>query len=336
MDFALSDERQLIVATVRRFVDREVVDICAEADRAGNVPEQLLAVAGEVGFLVDAVPADAGGLLDEQYSHTTRALRAMELGRGCAGISALLESNVEPALAVAEWGTERAREALFSSLSEGGLATTVRDVNRTVSIAAAGDGLTLSGVLGPAPALGAAKYVLLCARIDAGTDGRDDGGSPVLCLVPTTLGRVTPFTPSGWRAAGWGTLTLDAARLPEALVLASGDHRAVDTVLSWYRLCLAARAVGVARAAMAHAERYGEERVQFGQPIGTFESIVAMRDRTRPWSPRPACWCCRRPGSWTAITPMPSTRSAAPATWPRTWFPERPSTRCRSMVATDS
>jgi alkylation response protein AidB-like acyl-CoA dehydrogenase len=52
----------------------------------------------------------------------------------------------------------------------------------------------------------------------------------------------------------------------------------VEKVLSWARVSLAARAVGVAVAAMDHAEKYAKERVQFGQPIGTFESLVRLRD----------------------------------------------------------
>jgi alkylation response protein AidB-like acyl-CoA dehydrogenase len=56
------------------------------------------------------------------------------------------------------------------------------------------------------------------------------------------------------------------------------DGRAIAEVLAWARTGLAARAVGVATAAIEHAEAYGKERVQYGQPIGTFEAIVRMRD----------------------------------------------------------
>ena len=37
-------------------------------------------------------------------------------------------------------------------------------------------------------------------------------------------------------------------------------------------------ASSVAVAAMEHAERYAKERVQFGQPIGNFESLIRLRD----------------------------------------------------------
>jgi len=85
MDFALDDDQQLITATVRRFADRDLRAWAADADRAGAAPDRFTHAAGELGFFLDAVPADAGGLLEGDYSHTTRALRGYELGRDGSG-----------------------------------------------------------------------------------------------------------------------------------------------------------------------------------------------------------------------------------------------------------
>src|SRR5215813_9189267 len=101
MDFRLDDEQEMIVQTVRRFADRELRGWAADADRAGAPPDKLAAAAGDLGFFLDAVPSAAGGMLDGAYSHLTRALRGFELGRGCPALAALLETNVEPALAAA-------------------------------------------------------------------------------------------------------------------------------------------------------------------------------------------------------------------------------------------
>jgi alkylation response protein AidB-like acyl-CoA dehydrogenase len=273
MDFALDDEQEMIVQTVRRFADRDLRGWAADADRAGAPPERLAAVAGELGFFVDAVPADAGGLLDGSYAHLTRALRGFELGRGCAAMAALLETNVEPALAALRWGSAAAKQQLFAALAGGGFATTARDSRGTLEVTRDGAGLRITGALGPVPALGVASHVLLVARA---------GADPVLALVPiggSTASREA-IVPSGWRAARWGTAKLEAHPVPAELVLAIGAPaaEAIPEVLAWYRASLAARAAGVATVAMEHAERYGQERVQFGQPIGNFESLVRLRD----------------------------------------------------------
>ena len=64
MDFALDDEQQMIVQTVRKFADRDLRGWAADADRAGAPPDRLTALGGELGFFLDAVPADADGLLE--------------------------------------------------------------------------------------------------------------------------------------------------------------------------------------------------------------------------------------------------------------------------------
>jgi len=113
MDHKLTDEQEMIVQTVRRFAERDLRAWAADADRAGAAPDRLVPAASELGFFVDAVPAEADGLLEGAYSHTNRALRGFELGRGCAALAALLETNVEPALAVGKWGSAAAKQALF-------------------------------------------------------------------------------------------------------------------------------------------------------------------------------------------------------------------------------
>nr|MBA2342986.1 acyl-CoA dehydrogenase family protein [Thermoleophilaceae bacterium] len=154
MDFALDDEQGMIVQTVRRFVDKDVRTWAADADRAGAPPKRLGELAGEMGFGLDAVPELAGGMLDGAYSHLTRALRGLELGRGCAAMAALLESNVEPALATAAWGSDPARAALFGSLTAGGTATTGRDFRGNLTIDDARGELRITGTIGPLPVLG--------------------------------------------------------------------------------------------------------------------------------------------------------------------------------------
>jgi alkylation response protein AidB-like acyl-CoA dehydrogenase len=255
MNFALDDDQQLIVETVRRFAERDLRGWSAEADRAGAAPDRLATVGGDLGFFTDAVPADAGGMLEGAYSHATRALRGYELGRGCAALAALLETNVEPALAVGKWGSAAAKSALFASLTSGGLAAFAHDSRGLVTL----DGDRITGKIGPVPALARAKHVVIALSN---------------ALVLATPEGVTAMTPSGWRAGAWATATFAGAQV-EVL---SRDAAAIAEVLSWARVSLAARAAGVASVAMDHADAYAKERIQFGQAIGTFESLIRLRD----------------------------------------------------------
>jgi alkylation response protein AidB-like acyl-CoA dehydrogenase len=206
-------------------------------------------------------------MLDGTFSHVTRALRGFELGRGCAALASLLETNVEPALAIATWGSDDAKQALFSSLASGGLAALAHDSRGNLEITDAGGDFRVTGTLGPVPALGSASHLLVIAP-------------HLVFLLKTSAVQRTSITPSGWRAASWGTVQLHAVNVPASSVLARGELAlAVATeILAWARVSLAARAAGVATAAMEYAEAYAKDRVQFGQPIGTFESLIRLRD----------------------------------------------------------
>ena len=276
MDFSLDAEQELVVATVRRFAERTLRPWATTADAEATTPPSLLSVATEMGFFTDAVPAAAGGMLEGNYNHLTRSLRSYELGRGCAALAALLETNVEPALAVAQWGSPALQAELFAALTSGGIATTARDSTRALQLSTDGAsdrGVYVTGRIGPAPGLALASHVLLLAQID---------GQPIVLMVPTAIANVQreAIAPSGWRAAAWGTLTLTQARVVENYILARGAtaQLATDCILAWHRTSLAARAAGVAATAMEHAETYGRERVQFGQPIGNFESLIRLRE----------------------------------------------------------
>lgn len=253
MDFALDDEQQLIVDTVRRFAERDLRGWAADADRAGAPPEKFAHAAGELGFFLDAVPAEHGGMLEGAYSHTTRALRGYELGRGCAALAALCECNVETALAIAKWGTAAQKQTVFAAMAAG----------RYVPFIAARGIAVNSPITGKiiAPGLAAASHALLLA------DGK-------LVLVELAKAKVTPITPSGWRAAQWATVVFENTDAE----IVTDDPAHGEEVLAWARASLAARAVGVAVAAMEHADAYGKERVQFGQPIGRFEALIRLRD----------------------------------------------------------
>lgn len=267
MDHKLTDEQEMIVQTVRRFAERDLRAWAADADRAGAPPDRLVPAASELGLFVDAVPVEHDGLLEGAYSHVSRALRGFELGRGCAALAALLETNVEPALAVGKWGSAAAKQALFGSLASGGLAALAHDSRDALEIGDAGGELRVTGKLGPLPVLASASHVLVAAR-------------DVLFLAATEGMQREVITPSGWRAAHWATAQLASHRVPADFVLARGAAAttAIAEVLAWTRASLAARAAGVAAVAMEYADAYGKERVQFGQPIGTFESLIRLRD----------------------------------------------------------
>ena len=140
MDFALDDDQQLIVETVRRFADRDLRGWAADADRAGAPPDRLAHVARRSRLLRRCRARRRTTACSRARTRTsTRALRGFELGRGCAALAALLETNVEPALAVGALGQRAAKQALFGSLAIGRARALAHDSRGALEIATTAD-----------------------------------------------------------------------------------------------------------------------------------------------------------------------------------------------------
>jgi alkylation response protein AidB-like acyl-CoA dehydrogenase len=69
-------------------------------------------------------------------------------------------------------------------------------------------------------------------------------------------------------------MTLTADRVPvEQLVVGARGAAAWQDALVWGRIALAAELVGTGRAALSLATEHAANRVQFGQPIGSFQAV---------------------------------------------------------------
>ena len=88
MEFGLTDEQELIVRTVRGFVETEIHPHEAEVERSGQVPAELgrhiADKCGSIGFYAANFPEEVGG---GGLSHLDFTLVERELGRGSAALT---------------------------------------------------------------------------------------------------------------------------------------------------------------------------------------------------------------------------------------------------------
>ena len=88
MNFGLTDEQQMIVDTVRSFVENEIYPHEDAVERSGTVPpdiaEQIKQKTLDLGFYACNFPQEVGGA---GLSHLEFALVERELGRGCMALN---------------------------------------------------------------------------------------------------------------------------------------------------------------------------------------------------------------------------------------------------------
>src|SRR3954469_22712312 len=117
MDFALTDEQQLIRDTARTFTDREIVPRARENDRNEHFDTELVAKIAEQGYLGAIMPQEYGGAGLDYGSY---AVIVEEVGRGCSAMRTVV--SVQTSLvcsSIVPWGTEEKKHALLPKLCSG-------------------------------------------------------------------------------------------------------------------------------------------------------------------------------------------------------------------------
>ncbi len=107
IDFEPTEEQQLIVETVRQFAAKEIRPRARPADEAGELPEDVLAAAHELGLVANALPEAHGG--GGERSALTGVLIAEELAAADLAIGLAILSPGLAAFPLADHGSDAQR-----------------------------------------------------------------------------------------------------------------------------------------------------------------------------------------------------------------------------------
>ncbi|MGR3638973.1 acyl-CoA dehydrogenase family protein [Alterinioella nitratireducens] len=284
MNFGLSDEQEMIVSTVRSFVENEIYPHEAEVERTGEVPpelaDRLKQKVIELGFYACNFPEDVGGA---GLGHVDFTLVERELGRGSMALTHFF-GRPQNILMACE-GEQRERYLLPAvrgermdalAMTEPGAGSDVRGM--TCSAVRDGGDWVLNGTKHFISGANHADFVIVF--VATGEDQTPRG--PKKRITTFLVDRGTPgFTiRDGYRSVshrGYKNMILefDDCRLPDAQVLGEvdGGFAVMNDWLYATRITVAANSVGRARRVFDYALNYAAERKQFGQPIGRFQGV---------------------------------------------------------------
>ncbi len=284
MEFGLSDEQEMIVQTVRSFVENEIYPHEAAVERAGEVPEELGQTIKQkcidLGFYACNFPEDVGGA---GLSHLDFTLVERELGRGSMALTHFFGRPQNILMACV--GDQRERYLLPAVRGErmDALAMTEPDAGSDVrgmkcqAVRDGGDWI----VNGSKHFISGAEHAdFFIVFVATGEDDTPKGPKKrITCFL---VDRGTPGfeVRDGYRSVshrGYKNciLTFDDCRLPDAQVLGEvdGGFAVMNEWLYATRLTVAAFSVGRARRCFDMAVDYAAQRQQFGQPIARFQGV---------------------------------------------------------------
>src|SRR5260370_36537995 len=117
VDFALTEEQQLIRETARAFCDREIVPHAREWDRSERMDREIVSKLAEIGFLGCALPEEHGGMALDTVSY---CVVMEELGRADSSVRGIVSVNNGLAgKTIARWGTAEQRTEWLPKLCSG-------------------------------------------------------------------------------------------------------------------------------------------------------------------------------------------------------------------------
>ena len=285
MDFGLTEEQAMIVATTRAFVENELYPHEAAVERSGHLPmdliKELQAKAIEAGLYAANLPEEVGGAgLDT----LTWLLYEKELGRANYALhwtcvarpsNILLAGNEEQrekylypcirgekwdCLAMTEPGAGSDLRGMKASAREDGDDFILNGTKHFISHADLADFTIVFMATGEEQTPRGPKKKITAFFVDKGTKGF------------TVREGYRNVSHRGYTNA---VLEFDDCRVNRRQVLGE-VHKGFDVANDWLgatRLQVASTCLGRAERALAHAVSYAAEREQFGQKIGKFQGI---------------------------------------------------------------
>ena len=284
MQFGATPEQDMIVETVRSFVEQEIYPLEDEVEKLGHVPLEMgNAIKDkvmEMGFYAPNFPESVGG---GGLNNLEFALLERELGRGSMALTHFFgrpqnilmactpeqrERYLLPAvrgermdaLAMTEPGAGSDVRGMQCSATRDGGDWVVNGTKHFISGADHADFFIVFIATGVDDTPKGPKKRITCFLVDRGHPGFEvrEGYSSV--------------SHKGYKNC---ILYFDNCRLPDAQVLGQvdGGFEVMNTWLYATRLTVAAFCVGRARRVFDYALNYAAERRQFGQQIAKFQGV---------------------------------------------------------------
>ncbi len=282
MDFALTEEQQMVKEMAARFAEAEIRPKAADLDLTHAHPTDIVNQLGELKMLGIAVPEEYGG---GGMDYVSYVVALIEISKGCASTGVIMSvNNSLYCFPVYAYGTEEQKKKYLHpcaageflgcyGLTEAGAGSDPAGM-RTTAVRD-GDQWIINGEKKFITNGNVARYAVIAAVTDK-EKGYKGISSFVLDLENTPgfkVGRVEEKM--GILASGTAELVFEDARLPaDALLGKEGEgFKQMLTTLDGGRIGIASQAIGIGRAVLEEAVAYAKTREQFGKPITSFQAI---------------------------------------------------------------
>ena len=283
MDYFLTEEQQMIKELAARIADEKIAPVAIQYDEEGKFPHDIVKVLADSDLCGVYIPEEYGGLGGGVFE---MSLVVEELSRACGGIALAFAGTGLGTYPIMLFGNEVQKRTYLPDIAAGRKLA-------AFGLTEADAGSDAAGIRTTA-VLDGDEYVLNGTKQWI-TNGEEADVFTIIACTDRNRGArgfsafiVEKGTPGfsfgkkenkmGIRASCTSELIFENCRIPKENLLARegmGFIVAMKT-LDRTRPGVAAQALGIAQGAFDEALKYSRQRVQFGQPISSFQAIQHM------------------------------------------------------------
>jgi alkylation response protein AidB-like acyl-CoA dehydrogenase len=280
---ALKDEEDMLVATVRAFIDRDVRPTVREVEHANTYPEAWIGQMKRIGIYGLAVPEQYGG---SPVSMPCYVRVTEELARGWMSLAGAMGGHTVVAKLLTLFGTEDQKRTYLPPMATGELRATMALTEpsggsdlQNMSTTALPDGADVLVINGSKTWISNARrsgLIALMCKTDPNATPRHKGISIALVEHGPGLSVSRDLPKLGYKGVESCELSFDDYRLPVSAILGGRTGEGFSQMMKGLetgRIQVAARALGVAMAALEDALAYAQQRESFGQPIWKHQAV---------------------------------------------------------------
>ncbi len=286
--FELTAEQKEILAMVREFCEREVKPVVKQYEPEDRYPWPIVERMQELGLFGLTIPEEYGGA---GLDHVTYALVFEELSATWMSVAGVLGTHSIMAYVIKEYGTEEQKQRFLPRMAtgelRGALGLTEPEAGTDVAniqtrAVRDGDHYVLNGTKTFITNSRNGTGILVLAKTNPNAERPSRGMS---AFIFEHAGEVPGFTVRrdihklGYRGLDTCEIGFEDVRIPAENLVGGVEGHGFKHVMSGLevgRINVAARAVGVARAAFEDAIRYAQQRVTMGKPIIRHQAIQAL------------------------------------------------------------
>ena len=286
----LTDVQAEIIATVRQFVDREIIPNAQELEHADTYPQHIVDQMREMGLFGLMIPEEYGGLGE---SLLTYALCVEELARGWMSVSGVINTHFIVAYMIRQHGTDAQKRRYLPRMATGEVrgAFSMSEPELGSDVAAIrtrgvrdGDDYVITGQKMWLTNGGSSTLVAALVKTDEGAEKPHRNLTAFLIEKPAGFGEVSPgltipgkIDKLGYKGIDTTELIFDGYRASADDVLGAAPGRGFVQMMDGIevgRVNVSARACGVGIRAFELAIRYAQQRETFGTPIAGHQAIA--------------------------------------------------------------